>query len=384
MTGRRWSVGERGPEIFAGPIGGGQRSWYRIQNRAGSGQATVWIYDEIGMWGVDAVAFAGDLKALGRVDELEVHINSPGGNVFDGLAIMNMISDHPARTTAIVDGLAASAASFILQAADERVMNVGSLAMVHNAAGLAVGDAGVMREMAEFLDKASQNLATIYARRSGRPVEEWVAAMAAESWFTAEEAVEAGLADRTADGAADDDMPRNRWNLDKMFAHAGRDAAGRAKILDTVPATPASAAAPAEAVETSAAASRGEGGADEHVLVGEEGPEQGEGGSESGHTDPRPGGGTPSPASAPALSDDYVAAMVAALRDGVQAEHDLTTGYTEFAEHWDPGTVLGAFEVADQVVEPTTTGPATRPDREPTEAEVFASIREAMVWAPSS
>lgn len=168
------------------------RSWYEIKNATGT-TAVVRVYEEIG-YPVTADQFARDLEAI-TADEIEVQINSPGGDVFDGVAIYNALRAHPARITTRVDGLAASIASVIAQAGDHRVMLSGGQMMIHEAWALAFGPAADLREMADLLDKQSEIIASIYAERSGRPAAKFRKMMADETWFTASETVAAGLAD---------------------------------------------------------------------------------------------------------------------------------------------------------------------------------------------
>lgn len=163
----------------------------QVKNAAGP-KAVIRIYDEIGFFGVSAEDVAQALENI-TADEIEVQINSMGGDAFDGVAIYNALRSHPAQITTRVDSLAASAASIIAQAGDRRVMLTGSQMMIHDAWGLAIGNAGVMRETAEVLDKMSDTLAVIYEERSGR--DGMRDAMLSESWYTHDEAVEAGLAD---------------------------------------------------------------------------------------------------------------------------------------------------------------------------------------------
>lgn len=191
---------------------GDRRQWYRIANLA-SGPARVDIYDEIGggdPWfggGVSAADFVAELAAIDG--DLEVHINSPGGNVFDGLAIYNAIAQRPGNVTTVIDGLAASAASFIAQAGKTRVVAPGAMVMIHGAQGLCVGNEADMRETADLLAKASGNIAGIYAAHSGRPAGDWLAAMDTETWYTAQEAIDAGLADELAERPAARDATQN-------------------------------------------------------------------------------------------------------------------------------------------------------------------------------
>ena len=198
--------------------------WYAITAEVtGEGESTrarVRIYDTIGGWfGTNAAEFVGELDAL-DVDELEVHINSPGGAVWDGLSIMNALKQHRARVTIIVDGLAASAASIIAMAGDEVVMAEGSQMMIHRASGGAWGNAAFLRDTAAILDKIDGNLAGIYARRAGGTRESWLDLMTAETWYDAAEAVEAGLADR-ADESLEGVDAEASFDL-SIFNYAGR------------------------------------------------------------------------------------------------------------------------------------------------------------------
>lgn len=169
-----------------------RNDWFRVE--ASDDRAVVRIYDEISWWGVTAAEFADQIAAL-DVGEIEVQINSPGGSVFDGLAIFNALRAHRARIITRVDGLAASAASAIVQAGDHRVMMSSSQMMIHEAWGLCVGSAGEMRDMADVLDQQNTILADLYAARAGGDIDSIRALMSAETWFTAQEAVDAGLAD---------------------------------------------------------------------------------------------------------------------------------------------------------------------------------------------
>jgi ATP-dependent protease ClpP protease subunit len=198
-----------------------KRPWFRIEptakaeeTEAGS-SADVFIYDEIGesFWGggVSAQTMATELAAL-DVDQLNVYINSPGGAAWDGIAIMNAIRRHKAHVTVHVDGLAASAASVIAMAGDHIIMNRGSELMIHDASGGAYGNAELMDEVATILHKLSDSIAAVYAGRSGTDRATWRAAMQAETWYTAEEAVAAGLADEWVDAPASQPVNRSRFS----------------------------------------------------------------------------------------------------------------------------------------------------------------------------
>jgi ATP-dependent protease ClpP protease subunit len=178
----------------------------KCQIRADAGVTRVDVYDDIGdggflAGGLTAKAFSGQLSKVKGA--LEVHINSGGGDVFDGIAIGNAIRKHKGAVTTVVDGLAASIASVIAQAGQDRVVQPGSMMMVHDAFGLCVGNAAEMAKMTEVLDKNSDNIASIYAERAGGTPAQWRATMRDETWYTAEEAVAAGLADRVGDQQAE-------------------------------------------------------------------------------------------------------------------------------------------------------------------------------------
>jgi membrane-bound ClpP family serine protease len=131
-----------------------------------------------------------------------VHLNTPGGDAMEGVAIANVLRAHRARVVVRIDGMAASTGSVIAMAGDEIIMGIGSELMVHDAWGIAVGDEADMLAYARRLSTTSNSIASTYAARAGGTVDDWRLAMRAEQWYTAEEAVEAGLADRVA--AADE------------------------------------------------------------------------------------------------------------------------------------------------------------------------------------
>lgn len=196
----------------------------------GNGSAILYLYDVIdpwgGEWGVSATEFQEALAALDdNTTDIQLHINSPGGSVWEGIAILNTLRNHPARITAHVDGLAASAASFIACGAEELIMGGNTELMIHDAWGLCVGNAGDMRDVAERLDKISDNIASIYQAKAGGDVAGWRSAMLAESWYSADEAVEAGLADSTA-LPTEDTEPTNQLEPPDFdlsgFKHQGR------------------------------------------------------------------------------------------------------------------------------------------------------------------
>lgn len=198
--------------------------WFRIARAEAEDDdsADVYLYDAIDSWyGVNASEFVRELAAL-DVSQINLYINSPGGSVYDGLAILNAVRRHKANVTVYVDGLAASAASFIAMGGDEIVMGRNSELMIHDAWGICIGPAADMHDLGDKLDKISDNLASIYAEKAGGDVAKWREAMLAETWYSAEEAVAAGLADRVDEAERDDDeAAKDRFDL-SIFAHAGR------------------------------------------------------------------------------------------------------------------------------------------------------------------
>lgn len=170
------------------------KNWYTIRAR-GTG-AEVLIYDEIGAYGISAKGFLAELGALPDGVPIDLRLNSPGGSVFDAVAIYNALQRHDGTITAWIDGVAASAASYVAMAGDEIVMPENAFLMIHDPSGLVMGTAADMREMADTMDKIAGGMIRGYATRSGRTEEEIAALMAAETWFDAEAALEAGLATR--------------------------------------------------------------------------------------------------------------------------------------------------------------------------------------------
>ena len=174
-----------------------QGDWFRIENKSeDDGRARLYLYDEIGWFGTTAADFAEQLFAL-DVDEIDVHINSVGGSVFDGIAIYNALRTHDAHVTTQVDSAALSIASVIAQAGDKRVMVSGSQMMIHEAWGMAIGNADDMRETGSLLDRQTENIAQIYAERVGGSGKKkhFLSLMQGETWLNAEETVGEGLAD---------------------------------------------------------------------------------------------------------------------------------------------------------------------------------------------
>lgn len=214
------------------------------------GVATLRLYDPIdsygGYWGVSAKEFAKALDELpDDTTEIRLLVNSPGGEVYEGLAILNQLRAHRAKVVAVVEGIAASAAAFISTGLDELQMMPNSELMIHRAWGLGIGNKDDFTKLAADLDHIDANQARIFAAKAGGTADDWLAAMSAETWYSAEEAVTAGLADSVVsqgDGEAAKAKARARFDL-SVFAHASREDAPEPFI----PAAHAAHSAPAAA-----------------------------------------------------------------------------------------------------------------------------------------
>lgn len=185
----------------------------------GSGVVSLRLYDPLdswgGPWGLSAKEFVAALDELDDdTTEIRLLINSPGGEVWEGLAILNALRAHPATVVAVVEGIAASSASFLAAGVDELHVMANAELFIHNAWGMCLGNAAEMQKMAADLTHEDRNIASIYAAKTGGSVDDWLAAMADERWYSAEEAVEAGLADRIVEPKSGDGAPNARARFD--------------------------------------------------------------------------------------------------------------------------------------------------------------------------
>jgi ATP-dependent protease ClpP protease subunit len=200
--------------------------WFNFVNEDGV-TPKVYIYDEIGFWGTAASDF---VKELNKIDGplMELHLNSPGGEVFDGLAIYNALKQHNAEVHVYVDGLAASAASFIAQAGDRVIMARNAEMMIHDGIAFAFGNEQDMLDTAKVLSNLSNNIADIYAQAAQRrgftdtSEASFRDLMRAETWFNGRETVDAGLADEVTDTADEEAQAATaKWDL-SFYNYAGR------------------------------------------------------------------------------------------------------------------------------------------------------------------
>lgn len=170
-----------------------EKSWFQMKATSET-SADIYIYDEIGMWGISAKRFTEDLISLGNISHINLHIHSPGGEVFEGIAIYNQLKNHNATITVYIDGLAASMASVIAMVGDEVKMPKNAMMMIHKPWGVSWGDANDMRDYADLLDKVENVLIPAYMEKTGKTKEEIEAMLGEETWLTAEECVEHGFA----------------------------------------------------------------------------------------------------------------------------------------------------------------------------------------------
>jgi ATP-dependent Clp protease protease subunit len=168
-------------------------------------------------YGVSASDFVSALNGISSTN-IALHINSPGGDVFAARAMVAAIAAHPSTITAYIDGLAASAASYVAMACDKVVMAEGAMMMIHCAWSVAYGNAADMRSTADLLDKIDQSIVNDYARKTGLPADEIAALMVAETWMSASEAVDKGFADSVAANAKGA-KANATWNL-SAYANA--------------------------------------------------------------------------------------------------------------------------------------------------------------------
>jgi len=195
--------------------------------RAKVSEAEIWIYEEIGSgWfgdGLSAKQFADDIKTLGKVDRITVRLNSPGGDVFDGIAIYNILKSHSARVIVNIDGVAASIASVIAMAGDEIYMAENAMMMIHEAWTMAMGNARELREIADRLEKISGVIRDTYAKRTSEKAtpETITRLMDGETLMTAQEALDYGFVDALTEAlrmAAHFDLDKFKFKKNPLAA----------------------------------------------------------------------------------------------------------------------------------------------------------------------
>ena len=182
-------------------------------------EATLYLYDVIvadDYWGgITAIEF---IKSLLAIDAPEIHlrINSPGGDVFAALTMAQAMREHPSKIIAHVDGHAASAATFLVMAADESIINPSGMFMIHNAWTWGAGNANDFLKLADLLQKTDASIAAMYINKTGKSADEIRAAMDAETYYFGQEAVDFGLVDKVAEEIIKNTID---WDL-SAYAHA--------------------------------------------------------------------------------------------------------------------------------------------------------------------
>lgn len=217
--------------------------WAESPMAAVEGEDTITIFDVIGedFWtggGFTAKRAAAALRSIGNKN-VRVQINSPGGDVFEGIAIYNMLRAHPAKVTVEIMGWAASAASIIAMAGDEIRMGTGTFLMVHNAWGVVVGNRHDLRNSADVLEGIDQGLVDIYAARASIDRKAIEKLMDAETFMGPTEAVEKGFADAMDESLGSGGKSNNstdralmaRRQAEAALARAGHNRSARADIL---------------------------------------------------------------------------------------------------------------------------------------------------------
>lgn len=174
-----------------------KNSWYDITNKGG--KAEIFIYDEIGYWGITAKQFIKDLKQVKDADSVTLRINSPGGSITDGNAIYNAIKALKVEVAVQIDSLAASMATVIALAGNSVKMAENGFFMIHNPHGGAYGESKDLKTMADLMDKMKTNILNVYAKKSGKETDEISDMMDDVTWMTAQEALDEGFIDEITD-----------------------------------------------------------------------------------------------------------------------------------------------------------------------------------------
>lgn len=206
--------------------------WFEMKAK-GTDTIEILIYDEIGGWGVSAKDFAMQLNNFKNIKNIELRLNSPGGSVMDGNAIFNALKRHKAQVHVSIDGMALSMGSVVAMSGDTISMAQNAMFMIHNPWGMAVGDSEEMRKTADVMDKMKATIITPYVNKTGSDAKAISELMDAETWFTSDEALEAGFIDEITDYfdiAATFDLTRFNNVPNHLQAQGGKTKTGSVKI----------------------------------------------------------------------------------------------------------------------------------------------------------
>lgn len=172
--------------------------------------STFYVFDVIGGYDDDVTSFVKTVHES-KAKTIELHINSPGGFVFDAVAMYDALLNHSAKVDVEIHGLAASAASFLAMSGDVVKISEAGRMMIHDAQGIGIGSPADLREYADLLDSISDDIAAIYAKRAGGKPQTWRSAMSATTWYSSSQAVDSKLADRITNSKTE--SPDNRTRL---------------------------------------------------------------------------------------------------------------------------------------------------------------------------
>ena len=193
---------------------------YSIENKTDK-EATIYIYDEIGWFGVEAIDFVKDLNDI-KAGTIHIRINSPGGMVFDGTSIFNAIKQHKSKTITHIDGLAASISAVIALAPDKILMAENAFMMIHNPYSMVIGNADDMRSEANLLEKVGGMISKTFIDKTGMDKEKIKDLMTADNglgtWMTADEAMELGFIDEIEEPSENENAKANIFDL-SVFAN---------------------------------------------------------------------------------------------------------------------------------------------------------------------
>lgn len=223
-----------------------EQRWQPNIHAATSDAATISIYEQIGYdaWddiGVDAKRIDAALRAIGDGKDIVVNINSPGGDVFEGIAIYNLLRNYNGTITVKIVGVAASAASIIAMAGDEIQIAKSAFIMIHNCWSYAFGNQHDMREAADYLAVFDDNAADIYADRANLAKDEIIKMLDDETWLSGEQAIQFGFADKylSADQVETTNETTSQANarkLERVLAEAGMTRSERRKLIQSIKA----------------------------------------------------------------------------------------------------------------------------------------------------